>query len=127
MPAKVVDASAIGALLFNEPKADRISSALKGCELVAPTLLPYEVGSICLKKIAARPDDEEILMLGLDLLSSLPLRLVAVEAQETVAVAAKHKVTVYDAAYLWLAMIMEAELVTLDQTLARAWNRSRRS
>ncbi len=126
MPTKVVDASAIGALLFNEPNADEIVSSLKGCELTAPTLLPYEVASICLKKIAAEPDTGELLSLGLDLLPSLSIKLVAVEPQESVSLAREHRLTAYDAAYMWLAMVLDAELVTLDDGLARAWKRYRR-
>ena len=42
MPADelVVDASAIGALLFDEPDASKVKRTLGGLALVAPTLLP---------------------------------------------------------------------------------------
>ena len=59
MPVKVVDASAIGALLFGEPEAVFVSSALKETKMVAPFLISLEVTNICLKKIRRHPDQQE--------------------------------------------------------------------
>ena len=39
---------------------------------------------------------------------------------ETVDLAERHRLTVYDAAYLQLALDCEAEIATLDQALGRA-------
>jgi predicted nucleic acid-binding protein len=39
---------------------------------------------------------------------------------DTVALAGRHKLTVYDAAYLHLALDVDGELATYDQALARA-------
>jgi len=39
---------------------------------------------------------------------------------ETIELAAQHRLTVYDAAYLQLALDCEAEIATLDQALGRA-------
>ena len=50
MPVKVVDASALGALVFAEPEAEDMAGALSTAKLIAPTLMPYELASICLKK-----------------------------------------------------------------------------
>jgi uncharacterized protein with PIN domain len=50
MPAKVVDASAIAALLFGEPEADAVAAQLAGSRLVAPGLLPFELANVCLIK-----------------------------------------------------------------------------
>jgi len=48
MNVLVVDASALGALIFGEPEAERISDMLSGAPVVAPALLPFELASICL-------------------------------------------------------------------------------
>ncbi len=39
MPVRVVDASALGALLFGEPKAEEIAERLSGATLTAPAIL----------------------------------------------------------------------------------------
>ena len=121
MPVSVVDASAIGALLFGEPQAERVATALEGRALAAPTLLPYEIASLCAKKIAARPAEERILLEALGLFPSLNVALHAVPLAEAVSIARRRKLTTYDASYLWLATELGADLVTRDDTLARAW------
>ena len=46
MTAKVVDASAAGALLFGEPDAALVASRLTNATLAAPGLLPFEMANI---------------------------------------------------------------------------------
>jgi predicted nucleic acid-binding protein len=125
MPVSVVDASAVGALLFGEPQAERVATALEGRALAAPSLLPYEVASICAKKLAAHAPEEQMLLAALALFPSLSVALHAVPPAEAVSVARRRKLTTYDASYLWLATELGADLVTLDDTLARAWKRQR--
>ena len=125
MPASVVDASAVGALLFGEPSGEKVATILEEKDLVAPTLLPYEIASICSKKIAAHPGDERMLLEALALLPALNVALHAVPPAEAVAIARRRKLTAYDASYLWLAGELGANLVTLDDRLARAWRRQR--
>ncbi|HWR97094.1 MAG TPA: type II toxin-antitoxin system VapC family toxin, partial [Candidatus Methanoperedens sp.] len=101
------------------------SNALEGKDLAAPTLLPYEIASICAKKIAARPGEERMLLEALELFPSLNVALHVVPLADAVSIARRRKLTTYDASYLWLAAEMGADLVTLDGTLARAWKRQR--
>jgi len=48
MAVKVVDASAIAALLFGEPEADSIAVRLDDARLVAPSVLGFELANVCL-------------------------------------------------------------------------------
>ena len=123
MSVKVVDASAVAALLFGEPQAGVVAGRLEGADLVAPTLLGYEVASVCLKKIQLHPDRREELLGALGLLGRMDIREVDVPAADAVLLAGHERLTVYDAAYLWLARELSAELVTLDARLRRAAKR----
>jgi predicted nucleic acid-binding protein len=125
MPArpKVVDASAVAALLFAEPRAADIAARLHDAPLVAPALLPFEVSSVCLKKLRLYPDRRDALLEGLSLLGSMAIRLSGVPAPEMVGLAEAESVTPNDAAYLWLARTLECDLVTLDRQLERAFAR----
>lgn len=122
MPAslKVVDASALGALLFGEPKAAEVAERLEDSELAAPTLLRYEIASIGLKKLRRYPRQRRPLLEALNLFERLTLRELPIPTEEIVKLARRRRLSVYDAAYLWLARSLEAELVTLDARLARA-------
>ena len=50
MPVLIVEASALGALIFGEPQAGEISERLSEGIMVAPALIWFELASICLKK-----------------------------------------------------------------------------
>ncbi len=59
MPVRVIDASALGALIFVEPDADSVAAVTTGASLIAPTRLPFEVASICRKKCRAVPEHRQ--------------------------------------------------------------------
>jgi predicted nucleic acid-binding protein len=120
MPAKVIDASALAALLFAEPASDEISGRLADSLLVAPTLLRYEVGSVALKKLRRYPRQREAILAALGLVARMAIREVEVPTDEVVHLAEQTRLTAYDASYVWLARSIRAELVTLDEDLDRA-------
>jgi predicted nucleic acid-binding protein len=120
MPVKVMDASAIAALVFGEPEGSEAAARLRGTTLAAPALLPFEVASVCLKKLTRHPEQRELLFAALRLFKRLEIAQHHVDLQETVELAQQAGLSVYDASYLWLARHLRAELVTLDARLARA-------
>jgi len=120
MPVKVVDASAVAALLFNEPDAGRVVGRIAGHALVAPDLLRFEVASVCLKKIRTDPRRREALLAAFRLLERLDVDWTHVDLDGAVELADETGLTVYDACYLWVARLLGCELVTLDKRLAAA-------
>jgi predicted nucleic acid-binding protein len=120
MAVKVVDASAIAAILFNEPDAPKVVAAIADDALVAPSLLAYEIASVCLKKIRLHPERHDLYRSSMLLLSRLDVQMDPVNMDAAVVLAAATRLSVYDACYLWLARTLRAELVTLDKPLAAA-------
>jgi predicted nucleic acid-binding protein len=121
MPVKVVDASALGALIFDEPDAARMAEELSGARLIAPALINFELASICLKKIRNHPSKTSQLMEAFKLAERLSIETVAVDHVEVIELAERTRLTTYDATYLWLAQKAGANLVTLDKRLAKAF------
>jgi predicted nucleic acid-binding protein len=119
MPTKVVDASALGALVFDEPNAKRMAQELSDASLIAPSLLWYELASIGLKKIRNNPGQSVQLLAALGFAGRLSIELVTVNHIETVTLAQRTNLTIYDASYLWLAQKIGARLVTLDKQLLK--------
>jgi predicted nucleic acid-binding protein len=113
----VVDASAMGALLFGEPRAEEVAEVMEGAHLAAPALLWFEMASVCLKKIVAHPELETRLMLAFDLFFRLAIDTVQVDHTATILLARQTGLTTYDASYLWLARELKGELITLDEKL----------
>ena len=119
MRTLVVDASALGALVFGEPQAEEISRALTDATLVAPALLWFEMAAVATKKIRHHPELAAQLHGAFRLAFRLPIAIRDVDYGETVNLALKNNLTTYDASYLWLAHQLGAELVTLDTELQR--------
>lgn len=116
----VVDASAAGAMLFEEPEAATIRAHIRGETLLAPHLIDYELASVCAKRMRKHPDDAAKLLVMLREFEHVRLRRVEVASSDAAGLAMKTGLSAYDAAYLWLAMDRDAELITLDGDLARA-------
>ena len=119
MPVRVIDASALAALLFNEPDGDRVLAGIARGALAAPSLIATELASVCLKKIRLRPEDRETYLATFDLLDRLDIEMLPVNLAETIQLAEAINLTVYDASYLWLSLSLKCELLTLDKKLAR--------
>lgn len=123
MPVRVVDASALGALVFGEPWAEDVASKLADAPLAAPALFWFELASVCLKKLRAHPRQADKILAAFRLAQRLPIMIHDVDHLDTVVLAHETRLTTYDASYQWLARRLRADLVTLDEPLEQAATR----
>ena len=121
MRETVVDASAVAAILFDEPEAAPIAASVRG-PLVAPTLLRYELASVATTRLIRHPHQARAIQQRYELLDDLQLAYVEPEWSTLPALARRWSLSAYDAAYLQLALSRGAPLVTLDARLAAAWD-----
>jgi predicted nucleic acid-binding protein len=120
MAVKVVDTSAIAAVLFGEPDGPDLAIRIDGHELVAPTLFSYELANVCLKKVRREPGKQDTYAAAFAARARLQVRQAAVDMDRVLILALDSGLSAYDASYLWLARHMDVELVTLDRKLASA-------
>ena len=120
MPVRVVDASALGALVFGEPKAEEIARTLGDSPMAAPALIWFELASICLRKIKAHPAQRDQILRAFMMAGNLAIEIVEVDHWAVVNLADETGLTTYDASYLWLARHLKGELITLDGKMQRA-------
>jgi predicted nucleic acid-binding protein len=120
MTDKVVDASALAAILFNEPEEAAVVQATAGDRLFAPTLIEYELANICAKKMRRHPAQQAAYEEMFRTRTSAVLTLCDVNHEEVLTLAQKTGLSAYDASYLWLARHLGLELVTLDRRLEAA-------
>ena len=85
------------------------------------------MANACLKKIRVAPAERERLLEAFSLLDALSISLETINLDAAIDLAEQMKLSLYDASYLWLADALGAELVTLDDRLARADEDMRRS
>jgi predicted nucleic acid-binding protein len=104
--------------------ADAVLKALKAAEAVVPSLWPLEVGNVIVKLEAKGVVTEAEAQRFIVLLGRLGVMTDPATAGQalgdTLNLARRYRLSVYDAAYLELAMRMNLPLATLDTGLAKA-------
>ena len=119
MPDKVVDASVIAALAFEELRADEARYLMRNANLFAPDILPYELASVALKKARSLPSRLSDIAMRLQSALSLDVELVAIIPVELLSLGFETGLSAYDAAYLQTAQRLGYPLLTFDAKLAR--------
>jgi predicted nucleic acid-binding protein len=117
---KVVDASALAAVVYQEAEEQDIVARLHGYRSCAPALLRFEMANICIKKANRHPALRSLIIAQHARSLSFPVVEFDVDQEEVVSLAGTFKLTAYDASYLWLARRLDIELVTLDGDLMKA-------
>ena len=117
---KVIDASAICAVLFAEEEEWRVNARVAGDSMVAPTLLSYEVANACWKKLRRHPERQADMLEAYERFERLDIRQLEVNLAAVVLLAEATRLSAYDAAYVWLARALGVELVSLDRRLLQA-------
>ena len=117
----VVDASAIGALLFGEGDGPWVHGMVSGLTFVVPAMFHFELGNVCWTKMRRYPDQSNALLNAwLRWNAQPPVAAMAVDLIDTMQLARETSLTFYDASYLWLARDRAVDLISLDAKLVRA-------
>ncbi len=120
MAARVVDASAIAALLFGEAEGPAIATAIDGKRLLAPAIFGFELANICIMKCRRDAAQAEKYRDGYTGRGLLRIEEWPVDHDAVLTLATATRLTHYDAAYLWLSRRTGAALVSLDRALLAA-------
>ena len=107
----------MAAVAFDEIGREAVKRHLMDVVLFAPSLFRFEMASVCLKKMRAHVDEQETLLEAFRDFLVLPVNEIDVDLAETIALARDTRLSLYDASYLWLALHLKIELVTLDGKL----------
>jgi predicted nucleic acid-binding protein len=120
----VLDSSIVGCWCFPDeasPVADATLLAIAADEAIVPAVWWFEVRNLLLTgERVGRMDPVGTTGFLADL-ETLPIRIDREPASDAILTCARtHRLTIYDAAYLELALRVDAPLATLDRQLARA-------
>lgn len=117
----VVDASVLAPALADDgPDGDAARARLRGQSLVAPELIDLEMTSVIRRRLQAGDLEDRRAVLALGDLMELPLRRASHRPLLARCWELKQNLTVYDAAYVALAELLDAVLITADSRLANA-------
>ncbi len=120
-PRFVLDASAAVALLADAgPTGQWVEATIRGATLLAPELMPFEVGNILRRHALAGVLDASAATLAHADLVALPVGLYPYAALAERVWELRANITAYVASYVAVAELAAAPLVTLDAKLADA-------
>lgn len=113
----ISDASVFLAVALNEADRRWVIDKTAGSSLIAPEILPYEIGNalIAVRK-RGRLNDKEIVR-AYDVSQKIAVRLVSVKIREAMKMAAKFNIYAYDAYYLQCCVEKRLPLISLDDRM----------
>ena len=94
---------------------------------IAPGLLRFEIGNAIRMNIVRKRLEMGLGLVLYKKFSQLKIKYQEVDIPATLQLAVENKLTVYDAAYMWLAIEEKAELLTLDEKMKQVWQKLRKS
>ena len=121
----VADASAFLAVVLNEAARDSIIRSTAGRGIVAPEILPYEVGNaLVVVRKKGRLTDREVLR-AFDSAQQIPVTLLPVTIPSAVKLAMQFGIYAYDAYYLQCCIENRLPLLSLDVRMCEVAKRLR--
>jgi predicted nucleic acid-binding protein len=121
----VADASAFLAVVLNEAARDSIIQSTAGRGIVAPEILPYEIGNaLVVVRKKGRLTDREVLQ-AFDRVQQIAVTLLPVTIPAAVKLAMQFGIYAYDAYYLQCCIENRLPLLSLDARMCEVAKRLR--
>lgn len=111
----VADTNTFIAVALNEPEKDLIIRLTEGCDLVAPEILPFEIGNALtamMKKSIMQADE---VVSSWEIVQLIPVDLRRIDIKSALKIATKFNIYAYDAYFLECADSLRSPLLTLDR------------
>jgi len=111
----IADTNTFLAVALNEPEKDWLIEATDGHDLVAPAVLPYEIGnalsSLARRQVLAKRQ----LAAAWDAAAAVPVELATVDVRAALLLAEHFRIYAYDAYFLQCSLETKCPLLTLDR------------
>jgi predicted nucleic acid-binding protein len=115
----IADTNTFIAVALNEPEKDLIVRLTVGCDLVAPDVLPFEIGNALtamMKKNVLQADE---VASSWDIVQHIPVDLRRIDIKSALKIATNYNIYAYDAYFLECAYSLRSPLLTLDRGMQR--------
>ena len=113
----IADTNIFLATILNEPEKSVIIEVTLGQELVAPEILPYEIGNALFAGVKRRRlTVNEALHLH-QCTMAIPVELRIIDIANALEIACANNIYAYDAYFLECALALRAPLLTLDRKM----------
>lgn len=111
----VADTNTFLAVTLYKPERDEIIRLTSGHELVAPDILPFEIGNALSAMLKRHRLDSDNILSVWDAAQKIPVDLRSVDIREALKIASQFNIYAYDAYFLVCAISLHSPLITLDR------------
>jgi len=115
----VADTNAFLAAALDEPEKDWLIEMTDGHDLVAPAVLPYEIGNALSSLVRRKVVTESQLTAVWDAAVAIPVELATVDVRASLLLAGHFRIYAYDAYFLQCSLESKCPLLTLDGDMRR--------
>ena len=116
----LIDASALLPILIDKPEKKHIIHLTRNCSLLAPFILPLEIGNALTRLHKRRILNEQEVAIAFNDFKKIPLRLVNAEIETALSIACRYALNAGEAYYLEIAVRLNLPFLTLDRSLKKA-------
>ncbi len=113
----VADSNVFIAVALDEPEKPGIIEVTAGAELVAPEILPFEIGNALTALMRKRILEPEEIAAAWTATQAIPVELRDLDIREALKIASRLRIYAYDAYFLECALRSRSPLLTLDRRL----------
>ncbi len=115
----IADTNTFIAVALNEPEKDGIIQLTEGHDLIAPDVLPFEVGNALTAMMKKSSLKKEEVASAWEVVQKIPVDLRHTDIKSALSIAIKFNIYAYDAYFLECAENLRSPLLTLDIGMKR--------
>jgi len=113
----VADTNTFIAVALNEPEKDMIIRLTENYDLIAPEVLPFEIGNALTAMMKRSVLNADEVILAWDMVQHIPVDLRRIDIGAALSIATQYNIYAYDAYFLECARNLRSPLLTLDQQM----------
>jgi len=113
----IADTNIFIAVALEEPEKKKIIQLTVGHDLVAPEVLPFEIGNALTAMMKKQTIDADELTSAWDMVQTIPVELRQTDIRSALEIASRFNIYAYDAYFIECAVSLRCPLLTLDRQM----------
>ncbi len=115
----VSDTNIFLAVVLNEPEKERIIALTSGVDIIAPEILPYEIGNALSAMLKRKQIAAKDALTAQKATNGIAVRLLSIDISKALNLAIEYNIYAYDAYFLQCAISTSCPLITLDKRMKK--------
>jgi len=119
----ILDASAIMAVIANEPERDFVINNTRNSIIISPNIIMIEIFNGLTRMMRKNVIDSKEKMINLiSNFQKMPIKFEEIDIEKAIEIAWNYKIYAYDACYLEVAKRLNLSLITFDENMIKIGN-----